>query len=231
MVRPSDDGQCGEDRLVTAALVLGSVVPAVIGGPVVDRIGFKRASVAADVTSAVIVASIATLQLLGVLRFWELLVLVFLLSSINTQGDTARYALVPGLARKAGMSKERANAADRSVVRIGALVGPVLGGILIGLLGAANVLFVDAVTFSISAALVALGVPSVGRVGEPRREVEHRYAAKVAVGVPSGPGGGGEVASVAREGGYSRASTRGCDSFALAPACCPSCWLRRSETP
>ena len=96
----------------------------------VDRIGPKRASIAADVTSAVIVASIPTLQLLGILRFWELLVLVFLLSSVNTQGDTARSALVPGLARMAGMSRERANAADRSVVRIGALVGPVLGGIL-----------------------------------------------------------------------------------------------------
>jgi MFS family permease len=150
-------GSAAKTGLVSAALVLGSVIPAIIGGPVVDRIGPKRASIAADVTSAVIVGSIPTLQLLGILRFWELLVLVFLLSSVNTQGDTARYALVPGLARKAGMSRERANAADRSVVRIGALVGPVLGGILIGLVGAANVLFVDAVTFSISAAVVALG--------------------------------------------------------------------------
>jgi MFS family permease len=203
-------GSAAKTGLVSAALVLGSVIPAIIGGPVVDRIGPKRASIAADVTSAVIVGSIPTLQLLGILRFWELLVLVFLLSSVNTQGDTARYALVPGLARKAGMSRERANAADRSVVRIGALVGPVLGGILIGLVGAANVLFVDAVTFSISAALVALGVPKyLGRVGEDRRDVEHRYVAQVAVGVPSGAGGGGEVASVARKGGYLTGLTEG----------------------
>ena len=136
--------------------------------------------------------------------------LVFLLSSVNTQGDTARYALVPGLARKAGMSRERANAADPSVVRIGALVGPVLGGILIGLVGAANVLFVDAVTFSISAALVAFGVPKyVGRAGEHRSEVEHQYVAQIAVGVPSGPGGGGQVASVARKGSYLSGLTEG----------------------
>jgi MFS family permease len=80
-------GSAAKTGLVSAALVLGSVIPAIIGGPVVDRIGPKRASIAADVTSAVIVGSIPTLQLLGVLRFWELLVLVFLLSSVNTQGD------------------------------------------------------------------------------------------------------------------------------------------------
>ena len=34
--------------LVSAALVLGSAVPTVVGGPLVDRIGFKRASVFAD---------------------------------------------------------------------------------------------------------------------------------------------------------------------------------------
>jgi predicted MFS family arabinose efflux permease len=69
---------------------------------------------------------------------------------------------------------------------------------------------VDAVTFSISAALVALGVPKyLGRVGEHRREVEHRYVAQVAVGLPSGPGGGGDVASVARNGGYLSGLTEG----------------------
>jgi MFS family permease len=39
--------------------------------------------------------------------------------------------------------------------------------------------------------------------------VEHRYVAQVAVGVPSGAGGGGEVASVARKGGYLTGLTEG----------------------
>jgi predicted MFS family arabinose efflux permease len=58
------------------------------------------------------------------------------------------------------MPIERANAADRSIARLGPLVGAPLAGVLIALVGASNVLFVDAVTFSVSAALVALGVPS-----------------------------------------------------------------------
>ena len=40
----------------------------------------------------------------GILRFWQLLVLVFLLSSINTPGDSARFVLIPALARRAAMA-------------------------------------------------------------------------------------------------------------------------------
>jgi Major Facilitator Superfamily len=69
----------------------------------VDRLGFKRASVLADLACGVIVAAIPLLYQAGVLTFWKLLVLVFLLSSINTPGDAARFALIPAVARRAMM--------------------------------------------------------------------------------------------------------------------------------
>jgi len=119
----------------------------------VDRLGFKRASGAT-------VAAIPLLYLVGVLAFWHLLVLLFLLASINTNGDTARFSLIPALARRVAMPIERANAADRAITRLGPVVGAPLAGVLIALVGASNVLFVDAATFSVSAALVTLGVPS-----------------------------------------------------------------------
>jgi MFS family permease len=126
----------------------------------VDRLGFKRASVLADLACAAIVAAIPLLYLADVLTFWQLLLLVFLLSCINTPGDSARYALIPDLAGRARMPIERANAADGAIARLAQVVGPLLAGGLIALLGAANVLFVDAATFVASAALVAIGVPS-----------------------------------------------------------------------
>jgi MFS family permease len=160
-------GSAAKTGLVMAALVLGSVLPAVVGGPLVYRLGFKHTSVFADLASVATVASVPLLYLAGILTFWQLLVLVFVLSSINTQGDTARYALLPALARRGAMSIERANAADRAVVRVGALVGPLVAGVLIALVGAVNVLFVEAATFSASATLVALGVSA--RAGAGRR--------------------------------------------------------------
>ena len=195
-------GSAAQTGLVGAALVLGSVLPAVAGGPLVDRLGFKRTSVFADLASGAIVASVPLLYLAGVLTVWQLLVLVFVLSSINTQGDTARYGLIPALARRGAMSVERANAADRAVVRIGSLVGPLLAGVLIALVGAANVLFVDAVTFSASATLVALGVSARARRGAAVEAADEQgYGSDLAIGVPTAASGGAKVETEGR-GGY-----------------------------
>ena len=90
------------------------MIPAVLGRPIVDRLGFRRASVSADLVSAVLIGAVPALHLSGVLEFWHLVILVFLLSSINAQGDTARYALVPALADRAKIPIERANGIDRA---------------------------------------------------------------------------------------------------------------------
>ena len=115
-------GSAARTGIVSGALALGAVIPAVLGGPLVDRLGFKRSSVLADLASAAVVAAVPLLHLAGVLQFWQLVVLVFVLSSVNAQGDTARYALVPFLADRARMPIERANGADRATVRLGQVV-------------------------------------------------------------------------------------------------------------
>jgi MFS family permease len=176
-------GSAAKTGLVGAALVLGGVVPAVLGGPLVDRLGFKRGSVLADVGSAVTVAAVPLMHAAGVLEYWHLLVLVFLLSSINTQGDTARFGLVPGLARAAGMARERVNSMDRATVRFGSLLGPLVAGLLIALIGAPNVLLVDAGTFLLSAVLVGLGVPSrFNRAGDADQRERTDYRAELRAG-------------------------------------------------
>ena len=65
------------------------------------------------------------------------------------------------------------------------MLGPFLAGGLIAGIGAVNVLFVDAGTFSMSALLVAVGVPrSVsGRERQPVEGGEHRYLAELADGL------------------------------------------------
>jgi hypothetical protein len=60
------------------------------------------------------VAAIPLLYLASVFSFWQLLVLVFVLSCINMVGDSARYALIPGLAARARMPIERARPTGRS---------------------------------------------------------------------------------------------------------------------
>jgi hypothetical protein len=135
--------------------------------------------------SGATVASIPALHLAGLLQYWQIVVLVFILTSVNSQGDAARLALVPALARLAHMPFERVNARDRAIARLGAVLGRFIAGVLIAEIGAVNVLFVDAGTFSISALLVAAGVPRSVDARE-RRPVEgdrRRYFAELADGL------------------------------------------------
>jgi MFS family permease len=123
-------GSAAKTGLVGAALALGLLMP-ILGGPIVDRLGFRRGSVLADLASGATVASIPTLHLAGLLEYWHIVVLVFILASVNSQGDAARLALVPALARLAHMPSERLNARDRAIARLGSVLGPFLAGVLI----------------------------------------------------------------------------------------------------
>jgi MFS family permease len=58
-------GSAARTGIVTGALALGTVIPAVLGGPLVDRLGFKRSSVLADLASAWAVAAVPLLHLAG----------------------------------------------------------------------------------------------------------------------------------------------------------------------
>jgi Major Facilitator Superfamily len=89
------------------------------------------------------------------------------------------------------------------IIRLGQLVGPLAAGVLISLLGAANVLLVDAATFTISAALVAFGVPSAaGARAKIEAEGKRGYLSDLAVGVPAAGSGGEKVEAAEGKRGY-----------------------------
>ncbi len=98
------------------------------------------------------------------LQFWQLIVLVFLGALLDAPGSTARSALIPDLAAQAGMPIERATSANQVIERGSRLVGAPLAGVLIGVMGTANVLWLDAASFLVSAALVAWSVSAASAV-------------------------------------------------------------------
>lgn len=177
-------GSAAKTGLVGAAFALGLLMP-ILGGPIVDRLGFRRGSVVADLVSGATVALIPALHLAGVLEYWQIVVLVFILTSVNSQGDTARLALVPALARLAHMPVKRANARDRAIIRLGSVVGPFIAGALIAAIGAVNVLFIDAGTFTMSALIVAVAVPRLADAREQQsaERGRRRYVAELADGL------------------------------------------------
>ena len=140
--------------------LLPIVLAAFFGGPIIERVGYKRVSVISDILSGVTVALIPLLYSTVGLAFWQLQVLVFLGAFLDAPGSTARSAMVPELSQAAQVPLERANALTQVLERLGFLVGPLMGGVLIGILGASNVLWINAGTFLISAVLIGSGIPS-----------------------------------------------------------------------
>ena len=162
-------GSASRTGVVAFAGMLPTVIGGVLGGTVVDRLGHRRTSVLADLASGATVATIPLLHATVGLAFWQLLALVFLGALLDTPGSTARVAILPDLADRAGISLERANAAGQTIGSVSTLLGPPMAGGLIALLGSSNVLWLDAGSFAVSAALVALAMP-IGRSDRARAE-------------------------------------------------------------
>lgn len=134
--------------------ILPIVLAGFFGGALIDRLGFKRTSILADMASGITVLMIPLLHLTVGLPFWPLMILVFLGALFDAPGSTSRDALLPDLAEKAGMPIERATSISHVVERGARLVGAPLAGLLISIIGTVNVLWVDAASFFVSAAIV-----------------------------------------------------------------------------
>ncbi|MBO0917056.1 MFS transporter, partial [Streptomyces laculatispora] len=159
-------GSAGRAGVVAFCATLPIVVSALIGGPVIDRIGRRRVSVASDTVCGLAVAAVPLLHYADALAFWMLCVLMAVNGLFHTPGNTARYVLVPDLAEHAGTTLPRAASLFDAVSRGARMVGAALAGVLIALVGAETVLLLDAATFLASAALIAAGVRGV-RAAEP----------------------------------------------------------------
>lgn len=139
---------------------LASVIAAFLGGTIVDRLGFKPTSILADLFSGVTVILIPLLYTTVGLQYWQLLVLVFLGAFLDAPGVTAREAILPDVARMAGLNLDQASASLQAVERGSRLLGAPLAGLLIGLVGIQQVLWLDGISFAVSALLVLILIPS-----------------------------------------------------------------------
>jgi MFS family permease len=162
-------GSAARTGLVAFAGTLPVIIAGLLGGAVVDRLGYRRSSVISDIASGLTVALIPTLHLLDLLQFWHLLVLAFAGALLDVPGSIAREAMVPTLARRVGMPLERSTSVMQLAMNGATIVGPVLAGVLIAAVGAASTLYFDAASFGLSALMIGLAVtcPVVGPTPTP----------------------------------------------------------------
>ena len=170
-------GSAARAGIVAGASTLPIMLSAAFSGTFADRIGHRRASIVSDVASAGIIGMVPLLHATVGIEFWQLVVLVFLRSLFATPGETARGALLPDLAGDVPL--ERATSAYDAMARGARMVGAPIAGVLIAAVGPPSLLVIDAVTFLVSAGIVARFVPPPARV----TRVRSTYLADLRAGV------------------------------------------------
>jgi MFS family permease len=136
--------------LVTAA---GGLAFAVIGLPAgawVDRRRRRPILIASDLARTALLLTVPIASLLGILTLTQLIAVSLLVGAARVFFDVGYQSYLPavtGTDRLLG-----ANSAMETVRAGGQVVGPGVGGWLVSLLGAANVVLLQAATFAVSAA-------------------------------------------------------------------------------
>lgn len=135
--------------LVTAA---GTIAFALIGLPAgawIDRWRCRPVLMAADLARATLLATIPVAALLGNLTITQLVVVSLLAGIARVFFDIGYQSYLPAVVGRAELLA--GNASMETVRACGQVAGPGLGGWAVTLLGAANVVLVQAVTFAVSA--------------------------------------------------------------------------------
>lgn len=162
-------GDASAVAVISAAASLPLLVSMLFSGALVDMVGRRRVAVGSDLLSMISVALVPVLALTVGLNLWLLAFVAVLGAVFDPAGMTSRTTMLPETARRAHLSLERANGIHETAYGVAFLVGPGIGGLLIGLVGSTTTFWATTVAFALSAGLLAgTGMPGGGR---PPREV------------------------------------------------------------
>jgi MFS family permease len=142
-----------------------------LGGNAAARLGPRRTMLVADGVRGTLVASIPLLHAVDVLSFALLLVLAAAIAAVRAPSMAAKMSILADVVGEDERVLTEANALMQTASRVSMVVGPPLAGALIAIVGVTNVLYIDAATFAVGFALVALLVRGGGRV---EQEAEFR---------------------------------------------------------
>jgi len=144
---------------VVAAGVAGAALFGLPGGALLARVGARQTMLIADACRAPLVLAVPVLHWTGALSYPLLLAIVFAESAFFGPYFAAQRVVVPELLGEGEEVVGRANALLQGATRITLVLGPATAGVLIGVVGAATVLVIDAASFAVSFVLIASFLP------------------------------------------------------------------------
>lgn len=151
-------GSAVRTSIVVAAELAPVAFLGLASGAIVSRLGARRTMLVSDSARFVLLGAIPTLHLLGALSFPLLVALVFCVGAFMVPHATAQRVIVPEL-----VGEDEARVGEvQALIQVGwavaGIAGPAIGGVLIGVVGETNVLFIDAGSYALSALLLGAWV-------------------------------------------------------------------------
>ncbi len=120
-----------------------------IVGVYADRWDRRRILLVADLVRFVMLASVPLAAFFHVLTLAQLYLVAFIAGTARVWFEVAHYSMIPALVSPVRVVE--ANSSLEVTEGVSTLLGPALGGLLIKLLGAANALLADALSFLLAA--------------------------------------------------------------------------------
>jgi MFS family permease len=159
-------GSAAKMSIVLAVELLPVALLGIPSGALISRLGARTTMVIGDAARAPLMLAIPLLHEAGLLTFPLLLVFVFALGCFFAPYFSAQRLILPELVGDDERTVGQANAIVEGTQRATALLGPSLAGILIAIIGAANVLYVDAASYFLSFLILVTLVPRRPPVAE-----------------------------------------------------------------
>ncbi|HKY52342.1 MAG TPA: MFS transporter [Candidatus Limnocylindria bacterium] len=123
-------------------------------GAWVDRLDRKRVMIVVDVLSAAALASIPLASAAGVLTIWWIYATAFVLATLGIFFQAAQFAAIPSLVERDQLVT--ANGRIQASFSAATVVGPLAAGALLALVPVESLLYLDALTFLLSAVALTL---------------------------------------------------------------------------
>lgn len=136
-------------------------------GAVVDRVDRKRLMIGVDVVRGATIAVLPVLFLVGVLQVEYIYAVAFVQSTLGIAFDAGEFAAIPSLVDSDDLVT--ANGRIMATNQAGQVLGPVVAGALVAFMAPADLLFVDAASFGVSALTLASIRTSFNAVDAPTR--------------------------------------------------------------
>lgn len=146
------DASAFEMGLITAAGYLAYLLISLPAGVIVQRVQLRGMQVALDLIRALAIASVPLAWWFDALTVAQLVAVALVVSFANVLFDVANQTFLPEIVPAAQLqARNSLNSGTHAATQLG---GPSLGGLAVQLLGAVPTLFVDTVSYLISAALL-----------------------------------------------------------------------------